>query len=79
MVEPEHLMARAKQIVLGMLKLGPVALASVIEVIEHGYDLSLQDALHLEALHFARVCASTDKKEGVEAFLNKREPVFQGS
>lgn len=77
-VEPEQLLERAKQMILGMLKLGPIALASVIEVIEHGYDLSLQDALHLEALHFARVCASADKKEGVEAFLNKREPVFQG-
>ena len=49
-----------------------------MEVIDHGYDLSLTDALHLEAVHFAKVCATADKNEGVTAFLNKRAAEFKG-
>lgn len=58
--------------------MAPLAVASVMEVIDHGYDLSLTEALHLEAIHFAKVCATEDKKEGVAAFLNKRTADFKG-
>ena len=77
-VSPETLLERATNILQGMLTMAPLALASVMEVIDHGYDLSLTDALHLEAIHFAKVCASEDKKEGVAAFLAKRQAEFKG-
>lgn len=77
-VEPEHLLEQGKKILQGILSMAPLAIAAVIEVIDHGYDLSLTDALHLEAVHFAAVCASQDKQEGVSAFLEKRTPKFQG-
>ena len=77
-VEPEQLLEQGKKILQGILTMAPQAIASVMEVIDYGYDLSLTDALHLEAIHFAKVCATTDKKEGVAGFLEKRTPVFQG-
>lgn len=77
-VEPELLLEQGKKILQGILSMAPLAIAAVIEVIDHGYDLSLTDALHLEAVHFAAVCASEDKQEGVSAFLEKRIPKFQG-
>lgn len=55
-----------------------MAVASVMEVINRGYDLSLADALHLEAVHFAKTCATKDKQEGVAAFLAKRQAEFKG-
>ena len=58
--------------------MAPQAIASVMDVIDHGYDMALNDALHLEAIHFAKVCASQDKSEGVSAFLEKRPAVFKG-
>lgn len=78
-VEPQELIAQGKQILTGILDMAPLAIASVMEVIDHGYDLSLTDALHLEAVHFAKVCASEDKKEGVAAFLAKRTAEFKGA
>lgn len=77
-VEPDALIERATQLLRGILHMAPQAIAGVMEVIDHGYDLSLTDALHLEALHFAKVCASQDKAEGVSAFLEKRQAVFKG-
>ena len=77
-VEPESLIERGKTILQGILSMAPLAIAGVMEVIDHGYDLSLTDALHLEAVHFAKVCASEDKKEGVAAFLEKRTAQFKG-
>lgn len=77
-VESEALVTRAKELLRTILTMAPLAIASVMEVIDHGYDLSLTDALHLEAIHFAKVCASHDKSEGVAAFLEKRAAVFSG-
>jgi enoyl-CoA hydratase len=77
-VEPEVLIEKASQILKGILAMAPQAIAGVMEVIDRGYDMSLSDALHLEAVHFAKVCASQDKAEGTAAFLEKRQAVFTG-
>jgi len=76
--EPEQLLETGKKILHTILSMAPLAIASVIEVIDHGFDLSLTDALHLEAIHFAKTCATEDKQEGVSAFLGKRVAQFQG-
>lgn len=77
-VEPEALIERGKALLQTILSMAPIAVAGVMEVIDHGYDLSLTDALHLEAIHFAKVCATEDKQEGVAAFLGKRVAQFKG-
>ncbi|CZG49817.1 TPA: enoyl-CoA hydratase/isomerase family protein [Legionella pneumophila] len=77
-IAPEDLLTQGKNILNGILSMAPLAVASVMEVIDHGYDLSLTEALHLEAIHFAKVCATEDKKEGVAAFLDKRTADFKG-
>ncbi|CAM2785707.1 enoyl-CoA hydratase [Legionella steigerwaltii] len=77
-VESELLLEHGKRLLQGILSMAPLAVAGVMEVIDHGYDLSLTDALHLEAIHFAKVCASEDKQEGVSAFLDKRVAQFKG-
>lgn len=74
----DALIPRAKQILSSILSVGPLAAKSVMEVIDKGFDMSLDDALHLEAVHFAKVCASEDKTEGVAAFLEKRTAHFHG-
>lgn len=78
-VAPGELLDKATAILKTILTMGPLAIASVLEVIDHGYDLSLTDALHLEAIHFAKVCASEDKRIGVSAFLAKQSPEFCGA
>ncbi|MDR3491258.1 MAG: enoyl-CoA hydratase-related protein [Gammaproteobacteria bacterium] len=78
MVEPENLLSRATEIAKSLLNLAPLAIQSIMDVIDQGFDLSLADAFELEAVHFGLCCASLDKAEGVEAFLEKRSPKFIG-
>jgi enoyl-CoA hydratase len=77
-VAPDELLNRAKQILAGIAKLPPLALQSIMTVIDHGNDLTLTDAFELEAAHFGLCCATVDKKEGVQAFLEKRTAEFCG-
>ena len=77
-VEADELLPQAQQMLKGILSMAPLAVAGVMESIDRGYDMALTDALHLEAVHFAKVCASHDKAEGVAAFLAKRQAQFEG-
>jgi len=77
-VEIDNLIKRGEEILSTILAMGPGAIKSVLEVIDTGYDLTLDDACHLEALHFGMLCATFDKTEGVSAFLEKREANFKG-
>ena len=77
-VSAEELLTQAKHILTCIITMAPLAVAGVIEAIDRGYDMALSDALHLEAIHFAKTCASHDKAEGVAAFLEKRPAQFKG-
>lgn len=77
-VEPSELMSFGVTLLTQILTYSPIAIQSTMEVIKKGAAMSLENALHLEALHFSKTCASEDKAEGVTAFLEKRKPRFQG-
>ncbi|MBX3708135.1 MAG: enoyl-CoA hydratase/isomerase family protein [Gammaproteobacteria bacterium] len=75
---PDHLLIRATEILRELAQLSPIALQSILTVIHQGYDLSLEEAFELEAAHFGLCCTTSDKREGVNAFLEKRTAVFSG-
>lgn len=75
---PENLLSEAKTILTNINKLAPFALQSIMTVIDDGYNLSLEEATEVEAAFFGLCCATKDKREGVSAFLEKRNAVFCG-
>jgi enoyl-CoA hydratase len=78
-VVPAGELIKAATEMLGqMLANAPLALASCIEMANRGYDLSMGDALHMEATTFGLLAATTDMREGTTAFLEKRPPKFKG-
>ena len=77
-VAPEALHQRAIELLESLIKLSPLAQKSIMSVIHHGYNLTLEEGLELEAMHFGLCCATRDKQEGVKAFLEKRVAEFVG-
>jgi enoyl-CoA hydratase/carnithine racemase len=56
---------------------GQAAVRLVLEAVREGCKVSLQQGLDLEAKLFGKVCKTEDMKEGLKAFLEKRQPRFQ--
>jgi enoyl-CoA hydratase len=74
---PDALLPHCQTVATTIAKRGPLAIAQAKRVIEAGADLSLKAAMELERQAFALLFGSGDQKEGMEAFLAKRPPVFK--
>ncbi|HJU66330.1 MAG TPA: enoyl-CoA hydratase-related protein, partial [Gemmatimonadaceae bacterium] len=61
-----------------MLAQGPLAVALCIEAVNRGLDLNLEEGLVLEANHFGLLASTDDMREGMRAFLEKRQAQFSG-
>lgn len=61
-----------------ILRKGPFALKMAKMVIHQGFDIDQKSALLLEKFAQAILFESEDKQEGVTAFLEKRNPMFNG-
>ena len=55
-----------------------IALRMALESVYHALDASTSDALEYESALFGLLASTADMKEGMEAFLQKRKPSFQG-
>jgi enoyl-CoA hydratase len=77
-VPADRLMAEAEALLRKILENGPLAVRFVIEAVDAGLELSVEDGLLLEANHFGLLSATTDMREGTAAFLEKRKAAFTG-
>ena len=59
--------------------MSPVAVRLAKESINRAYETHLDEGLHFERKNFYLLFASEDQKEGMQAFIEKREPRFKGS
>jgi enoyl-CoA hydratase len=73
-----ELVAHCKKVAATIAKRGPVAVSQAKRVIEHGADLPLKDANELERQAFALLFGTSDQREGMKAFLEKRAAEFKG-
>ncbi len=62
-----------------ILTKAPLALSQVIQAVNRGQDVPLEEALRIEADFFGMSCATNDMKEGTAAFLDRRKPKFKGN
>lgn len=73
-----ELMDRAREIAERIARNGPVAVGYAKQAIERALDGSLEAGLAYEAHVFALTFDTADQKDGMAAFLERRQPEFQG-
>jgi enoyl-CoA hydratase len=71
-------LTEARALMAKIIGNGPVALRLALESVEHGSDAALQEGLTLESSLFGLLATTTDMREGMTAFLDKRAADFSG-
>jgi enoyl-CoA hydratase len=77
-VPADRLLAESEQLLRSILEQAPLAVRLILEAVETGLDLTVDEALLLEANHFGLLSSTADMREGTAAFLAKRKPTFEG-
>jgi 2-oxoglutaroyl-CoA hydrolase len=77
-VSAGELDAAVERLLAELRALSPLALATAKRILNLGENVPLQDGLRLEGVEYALLRTSHDFREGVEAFVEKRKPRFEG-
>jgi len=73
-----HALARALEIAREIADQPPIAVMQIKEIVNAGLNAPLETALMLERKALLLQFATSDQKEGMRAFLEKRKPKFEG-
>jgi len=74
----EALLEETLKVAKKIAKKSPVALKAAIQTLQFAKHASFYEGIEAEAKSFGTVFVSEDAKEGIQAFIAKREPVFTG-
>ena len=74
----DELLPAAREVAKKIATKGPLAIAQCKRVIGRGADLPLERASELEAQAFALLFGTSDQREGMKAFIEKRPAKFTG-
>lgn len=77
-VEDSDTINTAIQMAKGLVRLPPIALEQIKEVALMAEDVPLSAGLSLERKSFQLLFDTQDQKEGMQAFIEKRKPHYQG-
>jgi enoyl-CoA hydratase len=75
--EPQDLLPEVKKVARRILGRGPLALGLAKQAVRRGAHLSLDHGLDLEADLFGMISSTDEMKEGMLAFLEKRDPLWK--
>lgn len=76
-VEQKHLLDEAYKMAEQIIKNAPLAVQNAKEVIDEGYEMPLEQGIKLEENTFGLLFSTEDQKEGMNAFVEKRNADFK--
>ena len=77
-VEPDQVLDRALELAAKIAKVAPLAAQAICESLRRDGNLPIADANLRVEDRLAAVLTSSDRREGARAYLEKREPRFEG-
>jgi enoyl-CoA hydratase len=77
-VEIEAYLDEAVKLAGELAERAPLAVQAAKKMINEAYERSLSDGLYEERREFYNLFATEDQKEGMRAFIEKREPQWKG-
>lgn len=77
-VEHDNLMTAARALAHRFLRHSPLAVASILTAVTRGLNVSIAEGLAMEGEQFARMVPNPDLREGLDAWLARREPKYVG-
>ena len=76
--QPELTLERARQLALTIAGKSPLALRQAKQALQQAFEGPLGSGLEFERKAFVMLAGSEDRREGIDAFLEKRKPEFKG-
>ena len=76
-IESEQLLLEAQKVAEGIAGYSATAVQLARESVQAAWESSLQQGLQLERRYFYSLFGSADQQEGMRAFSEKRDPVFE--
>jgi enoyl-CoA hydratase/carnithine racemase len=77
-VKHEELMPAAFELAERILRHSPLAAARIINAVTRGINATILEGLQIETEQFARMAATSDVREGLDAWIGRRTPRYSG-
>lgn len=78
-VAHDDLLPAACELAGRIMRHSPLAAASILRAVTRGINLSIAEGLLIEGEQFARMAPTADLREGLDAWMARREPHYPGS
>lgn len=75
----DKLLSEAFDLTTRILRHSPLAVARIITAVTRGINTTIAEGLQIESEQFARMAATNDVREGLDAWIERRTPFYSGT